>query len=126
MGALNESISLYRTALSFDPENRIDRVSSLYSLASTLLDRFKVLRNSTDLEESLAVYSTSLALSDKAIPDRSSILTGFAEAYYTRFEEEGRGEDFEQCIRYMSQAATNRFSDPIANINDIFGRLLAT
>jgi hypothetical protein len=94
MADLEEAVSLHREALELRPSPHPHRSDSLYDLAISLHDMFKVTHVLSDLQEAITCREELLELHyPVGHEDRPGTLRGLADLFQMRFDVMGKEED---------------------------------
>jgi tetratricopeptide (TPR) repeat protein len=111
MADLEEAISLYREALELRPSPHPRRPDSLYNLALSLEEMYKVTRVLLDLQEAITCHEELLELHCPAgHKDRPETLRGLAGLLQMRSDAMGQEEDISR-IEALGEEA-DRLLDP--------------
>ncbi|EJD04657.1 uncharacterized protein FOMMEDRAFT_82442 [Fomitiporia mediterranea MF3/22] len=107
---LEEALALNRSALELCPKGHPSHSLSLYWLAVSLTARYKEHGRIEDIEGAIKVHRAALKLRPEGHPDRSRSLRSLADSLHARVEKHWHTKEFEECMRSLEFAATDKFS----------------
>jgi tetratricopeptide (TPR) repeat protein len=102
---LNEAIELATTAVALTSEDSSEKLPSrLVTLGDTLLDRFLICRDETDLEQAKQLFQQAVDCSERDNVARADALTNLARIYEVKYDENKIVADLETAIQLTKQA----------------------
>ena len=124
---LEEAIPRYRDAVDLTPHGHPDKATCLNNLGNSLVHRFELLGELSDLEDAISSHRDAVDATPNGHPDKAARLGNLGNSLITRFKRLGELSDLEDAIPRHRDAVDlipNGHPDKPARLNNLGNSLI--